>query len=1154
MRLFKALLVIHVVILLLVVKPLITNNPLLYAEDFTDCHGSPSDTPPSGCGPSPEDIEHNGFQAMEEIFNNLNNEHKDGSDTIKDDSSGNTAEGITAENDSINKKEESQEASAETANNESGSTTGDPVLISSGKFLLDETDITIPGASLTVSRRYINGGAPAGSFGDRWRSALDSRIIRGRTIINMPKEISFNEELKQLEALLRQMKSYSDREARYAKSRAIAARMKQRYAAAEARHEEVLGLVAENKTLYEALRKIYARSALLGGLNERVLFPGTPPEHEGVGNENLTLIDEAGAPCVFEPAGQGVWLPMNYPEREYLRLESLDRGGAESTAGFVLHQRGGRKKYYNGYGLLVRVEELNGRALELERGVEGRLTLIKGPHGDEWQVTYSGSFISRIAGPEGADVRYTYSGNELTGVRDVSGDTIRYVYTGGRLLEIIKPDNSSIKLAYGAESSDGTMMVTSTSHEEGASEYFSYYPSQRLTIHRNHSEVQTRYYYDANHKTVREEHGNGTVKTLTYDSQGRLGTETYNGFTIRYSYDTRGNISHKTYGDGTSESWTWNEQDQPLRYSDRDRVVTEWRYDLRGNRTEVRRGGELVFTGSYDARNRLLTSRNGDRGEVRYVYNTRDFPVSRSMTVNGQSITERWEYDGLGRIVKYTDGLERVWEYTYTQKETIQRTPEGLLKRYVYNNRKQLVRVVQTDTLTGEVREQRIEYDRRHLPLKVTDGAGVVTSYEYRADGNMVRQERGVWNWEYSYEAGGRISSVTQGMEGSGARRTAEYQYNRQGWNEERSVTVSGGGTNAYHIDVFGRVTGTTNALGETSSRTLNSAGNPLREQGASGGFYTYRYDSSGRPVEAGREGEIAVHVRYNRDGTVAEKTDRLGNVTRYVYDARGLLAREITPLGEHRYYYDAANRVVRQESASRNSVTYYTDWLYNDSQRTVTITSGGTYTVTVHLNAWGEVVRTVDGEGVQYRYEYDGAGRLLKVIDGYGRETKYAWNEINKISTITHSDGAAEIYEYDHLGNVTQTKDALGISWMGQYDEAGRLIKETGRPGIDRQYRYDAVGRIIEVRNGEEVVERYRYTNRGREVVFTDGTGNDFTQRKNAFGELTQEFNRTGDTQRYSYDGEGRAVALTSYSGKQTQVEYRHAEGLDFTPKSTHC
>jgi len=1006
---------------------------------------------------------------------------------------------------------------------------GDPVLASSGIFVFEAEDYEIPGSGFGVKRKYLSDEKIIGSMGIAWLSSLDSRIIRGKTEISA-------DAISRVESLVSRILGYYNAiDKRYAETRAIA-------------DDLYNSIYLPASRQLESLKSINSRGKLLAALNKYANFPGSPESYEGVGSEFLTVIDEGGVPRVFEPAGTGAWLPLNSPERLYMRLTSADGKGADSVAGFVLEERGGRKMHYNGQGLLTGITELNGDHVEIVRNAEQKIALIKGPHGNEWAVEYSGNFIGAINGPEKTSVKYGYSGNDLAWVKDQDGDTGGYGYTNGLLNRIEKPDGSAIKVEYGYSGSDGSLMASLTTHEEGASEKFDYSQSQKATTHTNYSGVATRYWYDDKHRTIREEHSDGSVKICAYNEAGLLERETLNGFEIRYIYDGRGNVTEKIYADGKREGWQWSGNDQLLRHTDRDGVVTELQYDSRWNCVGIKRGGQSVYAASYDGKNRLAADKEGNRSEYRYGYDSRDFLKSRSATINGREAKEEWEHDALGRLLKYTDAIGRVWEYAYGAKETIEKTPLALERLYEYNSRKDLVRIAEKDTKTGEAREQTFKYDRRHLLLEAADGSGSIIKYAYREDGELTKKSQGPWHWEYGYNAGGRVSNVTIGKAGTSKKYTEDYGYEWQGWNEKRTATISGAGTTTYLLDPCGRVTAATNAVGDVSSRTLNGAGNALREQASSGGFYEYRYDALGRLYQAGREGEPAAQARHNLDGSIAEKTDRAGQATLYAYDDRGLLAKETTALGERRYFYDDAGRLTRQEASSRNSVTYRNDWNYSDTQRAVTVTAGGTYSETLYLNAWGEATRRVDGEGNETKYEYDKAGKLVKTIDGYGKATSYAYNELGKVAKVTFADSTAEAYEYDHMGNLTEIRDALGASWAGEYDQAGRLAKETGRPGIDKEYKYDAIGRIVEVKSGGEIAERYSYSNRGREALFTDGAGNGFAQYKNAFGELAGETNRLGDSQSYQYDAEGRPASLNTYSGKQTRVEYRDSEGITIT------
>jgi RHS repeat-associated protein len=451
------------------------------------------------------------------------------------------------------------------------------------------------------------------------------------------------------------------------------------------------------------------------------------------------------------------------------------------------------------------------------------------------------------------------------------------------------------------------------------------------------------------------------------------------------------------------------------------------------------------------------------------------------------------------------------------------------------------------------MREMLMSYDKRHLMTESVDGSGNRTSYQYRADGKLVGTQQGAWIWAYQYDAGGRLSQMTRSMSGSSGRYTESYSHQFTGsGREENRITVNGAGTTVYRSDAYGRVIGVENALGEMSNRTLSPAGRLKREQGASGGFFAYQYDGSGRLIRAGKEGESTVQVQYNSDGSIKEERDRLGNIKKYEYDERGNLVKEITARGEKRYLYDGATRLIRQETLTRNSSTVYvTEWDYADNDRTVTVTEGGLYPTLWELNAWGETVTKTDGEGNSFTWEYDGTGKLKTARDAYGNETSYEWNEIGKVAKITNADGTEEVYTYDHIGNMKTITDNLGSVWEGSYDVGGRLIKEIGRPGIDKAYTYDSLGRVTEVKTGGDITERYEYSNRGRNITFIDGKDGQFLYEENAFGELTDERNRLGNTRSYRYDAEGQLSERREYSGNRINVSYDFNNGRTTTQYS---
>ena len=98
--------------------------------------------------------------------------------------------------DEIDKVEKNSAGNTTNTGNSRTSTTtiGDPVLASTGSYLLETEDYGIPGSDFTIGRKYISEEETAGSMGSAWLLSFDSRIIRGVTPVNETR-------LKEMEAL-----------------------------------------------------------------------------------------------------------------------------------------------------------------------------------------------------------------------------------------------------------------------------------------------------------------------------------------------------------------------------------------------------------------------------------------------------------------------------------------------------------------------------------------------------------------------------------------------------------------------------------------------------------------------------------------------------------------------------------------------------------------------------------------------------------------------------------------------------------------------------------------------------------------------------------------------------------------------------------------
>ncbi len=1008
-------------------------------------------------------------------------------------------------------------------------TGGDPVLLPSGNFKLDEEDMAIREDLFNFERTYVSETRTQGSLGSYWVSCLDTRIIRGTTPGNP-------QALARIQGYINSLsQNYTDAE-----------NLSDAHPVFLPVTERISGQLSEARTLFMQTfmydLRIAIRAAILHSLNAHVLFPDTPTEYETTGNETLVLIDETGNPVTFLPSSiPGVWNPNDPVLGGSTRLVSRNGTGADGRAGFTLYSKGGVIKEFSGDGLLETVSDRNGAKLVFNRDPgNGRLQSIQ-KDALQYLIDYQGNGLIRaVTGPENRNVVFRYTGNTLTAVTDTDGDTTGYEYENGRMSRIVKSDGSFIALVYAYSPRLNKYVVLSTTNEEGYTEQFEYYPEQGCTAHTDQSLIVTKYWYDTSHRIIRREEADGTVRTYRYNQvTALLDEESADGSTIAYQRDSRGNITKALYGDGSSEDWVWNDLDLRVFWKDRDGVETRWTYDRRGNCLTVQRGVNLIFSGTYDERGRLVTGQKGSLAPEVFSYDANGYIASKTVQAGEQTITEKWTHDAFGRKLTYTDGLNRNWTFSRSLKTVTELTPASLERTQTYNGRKDLVSITERDTLTGEKRSKAIVWDKRHLPVKITDGEGRETLFTYRGDGRLSSITEGKWKSEYSYDVSGRPAQIVKGMEGSTETSIEAYRYRKTAGGSEKTIMTGAGQYTLFSYDEWMRLTSVTDPSGNVTERFLLSGGLPEREQTEFGGWYESRYDSSGRLVGIGKVNEKALTITYNSDGSVRSQTNRNDEVTLFTYEGRGLPASVDSPSGAKRYFYDAAGRIIREEEGE-----YFTTREYSSGERSVTVTDGGLYPAVWTMNAWGEVTSKTDGEGAVFRWTYYKNGNVHTSSDGYGSETRYTWNELDRIDTVTFPDGTMERREYGILGQLTKVFDDNGIKWEGVYDQGGRLMRETGRLGLDKSYLYDSLDRIVEVKSGGRITERYSYSDRGRTVTEFDGNGKAYIYQKDEFGLPVSETNRLGDTRRFEYDPEDRLVSETRFSGKSVLTEFRDGEG----------
>ena len=1052
-------------------------------------------------------------------------------------------------------KTEAVQTAEDTKESLTAESDGDPVLLTTGRYIQNDTDITLRtfSGSVNINRYYISSHGTAGKLlGSEWILSTEERLVRGYTEGADSAASEIESAVSALSNSLNEAEEAWKTKDQYEPDAAFEVEF-------EAELSNSRTELANGRNAAANYRATAERANRLKALNNYTAY-GSVSGFSNTGNDTLILILEGYIPVVFDYKGSGIWEPHEAEYKGNYTIKSSDGKDALETAGFILSYRNGSEKRFNRWGLLSEEIDVYENKTLYQRNAEQQLSVIESSTGQSLKFTYNNDgLVTKIelydsTKNTGRCVAYTYEGTHLSSVIDTDGDESRFEYNADKnLVKLVKSDGSFVEFKYGLMDKDGNLLTTQTVNEEGFSERFDYDRTNKKTAYTDHDEVTTVYKYDENHRITEENHPDGTKVTYTYDNAGHTTSRTVNGSVTNYTYNASGDLLETRYADGSSEKYTYDAKGNCLSYKDRDGIVTEFRYDTNGNCTGISRGGKEAVSAQYNAKG-LVTDFYTNGSHTSFIYDSHGNLTERRTG----AVTEKWTYDEQNRVTEYVDGEDQKYTYSYTLKTITEKTPAGLERVYKTNGRKDLVKIEETDTITGEKRIFVYEYDKRHLVTAVKAGVSEqqlekVVSYTYTKAGKALtetrKNENSGWITEYVYDAAGRIESVKRSKTDKYGQAvsqpiTQKYEYSNTADGMDLTSVSPEGNRTVVSYDRWNRVTDVKNALNENSHRSLSSAGRTLKEQSSHGGNYVYGYDRAGNLSSLGEENKKQVKVAYNPDGSIKSVSDRLGNVTAYEYDEQGLLIKEKSPSATTVYTYDNAGRVKSVVTGdgtnpTKTNCTQYLEYEYSENGRKVIVKAGGLYETIYTLNAWGEIVLITDGEGNSRKYEYDCLGRATAFYDGYNEKTEYAYNGIGQVKKILYPDGTYKNYEYNALCLVTKAADGEGIIFEGTYNRDGLLIAEKSRPGVDKEYRYDKLGRIVEVKTGGEVTERYSYSAKGRTVTFTDGKGSDYVYSYDEFGRLVSERNRLDGIQNYTYNENTELSGKKDFEGNMTALSY---------------
>ena len=544
---------------------------------------------------------------------------------------------------------------------------------------------------------------------------------------------------------------------------------------------------------------------------------------------------------------------------------------------------------------------------------------------------------------------------------------------------------------------------------------------------------------------------------------------------------------------------------------DAEGYVSETQYDAAGRTTRIIRYADRYAVADSDTKASLaalIGALPATAAQTAYAYDTAGrlydvmdalgFHTRFTLDALGQIIdstaantttdaaTTHRVYDAAGRVASETRG------YGTAEASTTKYTYDGLGRVLTRTNGRNYVTTyaydaagrVKTETVpldTGVNAVTTYDYDAFGNRVKVTDARGNAGYFYYNALNQLTLQiDPEGYATETSYASGGEVASI---------KRYAVKATNIGSVTTRPTLTPDqADATTAIGRDKLGRVISTTDAMNFTESYTLNAFGDRVSTTNRLSGVTTNTYDKRGLLIR-----EVLPVGSTRADGSVQSTNI----VNTYEYDGRGNRTKAIEAFGlaEQRttvFAYDKLDRLIKETG----------DALQVMSTDLFTVTSV-TPSQSLVYDKRGNLIQSADAAGKRTLYYYDALDRKIGQIDALGTLSTWTYDAAgNAVSARIYGDAVTQPATPGgappapvNAGNYRETTYA--------YDSNNRLIStsvanlRTGQfvsgayatsvVSVVTQTQYDAMGNVVRQVDGRGGVILSYYDKAGRKIAEVD-------------------------------------------------------------------
>ena len=407
----------------------------------------------------------------------------------------------------------------------------------------------------------------------------------------------------------------------------------------------------------------------------------------------------------------------------------------------------------------------------------------------------------------------------------------------------------------------------------------------------------------------------------------------------------------------------------------------------------------------------------------------------------------------------------------------------------------------------------------------------------------------------YAYDAGGQgyLQSVTGPVAGA----TTTYTYDTHG--RVRTTTDADGYTLTMDYDPLDRLTKTTYPDGTYDQRTYHRL-DVAESRDRLGRITRYLYDAQRRLVSTRDPLGRTITQQWCGCGSLEALIDAKGQKTSWQRDLQGRVTREVRADGvtETVYAYEATTSRLKTITDPKLQVTTYS-YNLDDTLQSMTFTNAVIATPSVSFTydpAYNRQATMVDGTGTT-SYAYHpvgvlGAGQLASVDGPLTNDTiTYAYDELGRVTTRA-VNGVGTTLTYDALGRVSTEVNVLGTFTYGYHGTTARLASVLYPNGQTSTYTYfgDAADHRLQTihhkRPDTSTLSRHDYT--------YDTVGNILTWQQQADSASPELWHLGYDSSNQLERGEKWSTGGTAAGPESSrlQLQYRSATAPPYSVTTT--